>query len=101
MDYYKNTHLPETAAAWKKYGWQSYVLCEAINLPGIPLVSYGVMCVATWEARREDGLEGIRTALQSEEGKRLQKDVDNYTNRKPVGFVGNVLTNTFSNIARR
>ena len=89
MDYYLGTHLPMAEKAWAPHGMIAWNVIEIPNPPG-GKAPYSVHSFVTWQAKGENGLEGVMAGMTSDAGKELAADVPNFSNRTPEVIMGPV-----------
>ena len=89
LDYYVATHLPMAEKAWKPHGLLAWNVIEIPNPPG-GKSPYSTQAFVTWEAKGENGMEGVMAGLTCDAGKELSADVANFSNRKPEVLIGQV-----------
>ncbi|OCL14378.1 hypothetical protein AOQ84DRAFT_351535 [Glonium stellatum] len=80
FDYYMSTHMPLVSKLWTKHGmadWQVFTLDS-----DSPYIVHALM---HWES-----IDGFKAAIAKESAEIMQ-DVKNYTNLKPVTFMGDII----------
>lgn len=84
LKYYLSTHMDLAEKAWKEHGLLTYSVIESPD----PKSPYSVISLLTWEARGENGMDGINAGFATEASKALAEDVPNFSNRSPTVVVG-------------
>lgn len=85
LKYYLASHLPRVAKEWAPFGLQDWKVVELSAGPdgGKP---YGIAAIMTW-----DSLESIPKALESDVGKDILADVENFSDKAPLFIIGDVV----------
>ena len=85
LDYYLKTHMPLVAEKWTPYGLKSWSVVKYNPGPdGSKTFSYAALL--TFESP-----ESIGKALGSEETKEVLGDVQNFSNKSPSFYTGDVV----------
>lgn len=90
MDYYLSTHMRMAEKAWSPHGMLSWSVIEIPSPPGGAKAPFSVHSLVTWEAKGENGMDGVMAGMTCEAGKELAADVSNFSNRVPEVVMGTV-----------
>lgn len=84
LKYYLESHIPRVSKDWTPFGLQDWKVVELSASPD-GSKPYSIAAIMTW-----DSLESIPKALESDVGKDILADVENFCNKAPQFIVGDV-----------